>query len=269
MTSAVRERAEAATSASWCACSRRRRAVASSFSSHLSRPVFSSAFLACTAPLRRARSSPSMDRDVAASRNGAFLLLSFWHGGARHTDFWCVGRWRSSEIVAESGEKKKQRASAIVAAESVAGRVSLTACRTHSNPVWREIRRAALGSCVDASSTSSTTTVASSGQQSTVETVKTTKMRDLLGPVAATFGAALARLPQVACIPLPPALAVTRADDSVAPTPKPKRKLSSASARLEKWCVRPVLVPRACAFRPPLTDSRLAAIQNIRDRLKQ
>lgn len=106
MTSAVRERAEAATSATWCACSRRRRAVASSFSSHLSRPVFSSAFLACTAPLRRARSSPSMDRDVAASRNGAFLLLSFWHGGARHTDFWCVGRWRSSEIVAESGEKK-------------------------------------------------------------------------------------------------------------------------------------------------------------------
>jgi hypothetical protein len=209
-----------------------------------------------------------MDRDVAASRNGAFLLLSFWHGGARHTDFWCVERWRSREIVAESGEKKKQRASAIVAAESVAGRVSLTACRTHSNPVWREIRRAALGSCVDASSTSSTT-AASSGQQSTVETletVKTTKnskMRDLLGPVAATFGAALARLPQVACIPLPPALAVTRADDSVAPTPKPKRKLSSASARLEKWCVRPVPVPRACAFRPPLTDSRLAAIQNI------
>src|SRR6187402_2897813 len=83
------------------------------------------------------------------------------------------------------------------------------------------------------------------------ETVKTTKMRDLLGPVASTFGAALARLPQVACIPLPPALAVTRADDSVAPTPKPKRKLSSASARLEKWCVRPVPVPRACAFRPP------------------
>ena len=255
MTSAVRERAEAATSATWCACSRRRRAVASSFSSHLSRPVFSSAFLACTAPLRRARSSPSMDRDVAASRNGAFLLLSFWHGGARHTDFWCVGRWRSSEIVAESGEKKRQRASAIVA-----GRVSLTACRTHSNPVWREIRRAALGSCVDASSTSSTTTVASSGQQSTVETVKRLKTTKLLGPVAATFGAALARLPQVACIPLPPALAVTRADDSVAPTPKPKRKLSSASARLEKWCVRPVPVPRACAFRPPLTDPRLAAI---------
>jgi len=154
--------------------------------------------------------------------------------------------------------------SAIVAAESVAGRVSLTACRTHSNPVWREIRRAALGPA-DASSSSSTTTAASSGQQSTVETVKrlkTTKLRDLLGPVAATFGAALARLPQVACIPLPPALAVTRADDSVAPTPKPKRKLSSASARLEKWCVRPVPVPRACAFRPPLTDSRLAAIQN-------
>ena len=132
------------------------------------RPVFSSAFLACTAPLRRARSSPSMDRDVAASRNGAFLLLSFWHGGARHTDFWCVGRWRSSEIVAESGHRPSSPLS-----------LSLTACRTHSNPVWREIRRAALGSCVDASSTSSTTTVASSGQQSTVETVKTTKMRDL------------------------------------------------------------------------------------------
>ena len=158
MTSAVRERAEAATSATWCACSRRRRAVASSFSSHLSRPVFSSAFLACTAPLRRARSSPSMDRDVAASRNGAFLLLSFWHGGARHTDFWCVGAHRPSSQLS----------------------LSLTACRTHSNPVWREIRRAALGSCVDASSTSSTTTAASSGQQSTVETVKTTKMRDLL-----------------------------------------------------------------------------------------
>jgi hypothetical protein len=25
-----------------------------------------------------------------------------------------------------------------------------------------------------------------------------------------------------------------------------------------------VLVPRACAFRPPLTDSRLAAIQNTK-----
>ena len=171
------------------------------------------------------------------------------------------GAWGGGDRVRSSprAERKKNNAHRPSSPLSL----SLTACRTHSNPVWREIRRAALGSCVDASSTSSTTTAASSGQQSTVETVKTTKMRDLLGPVAATFGAALARLPQVACIPLPPALAVTRADDSVAPTPKPKRKLSSASARLEKWCVRPVLVPRACAFRPPLTDSRLAAIQNI------
>ena len=156
------------------------------------------------------------------------------------------GAWGGGDRVRSSpGAEREiqQRASASVTAESVAGRVSLTACRTHSNPVWREIRRAALGSCVDASSTSSTTTAASSGQQSTVETVKTTKMRDLLGPVAATFGAALARLPQVACIPLPPALAVTRADDSVAPTPKPKRKLSSASAGLEK---RPTGASASC-----------------------
>jgi hypothetical protein len=59
---------------------------------------------------------------VAASRNGAFLLLSFWHGGARHTDFWCVGRWRSSEIVAESGEKKNAHRPSSSVSDRVASR---------------------------------------------------------------------------------------------------------------------------------------------------